>query len=181
MEHLDQRQLIQYGITAVIVLVVWFFRIRGMAKSRPLKLEQLWIVPVIFTVIAALAMVQTPPLMSDAPWLIAALAVGCVIGWYRGKMMRITVDPETHALNQTASPAAIILLIAIFAVRYAIRFFLAEEAQAWNISLNLLADAPLLIVVGMFVVARIEMYLRAQKLLTQARAARAAGATGQAS
>lgn len=118
-------------------------------------------------------MVATPPAMQDAPWLIAALVVGGIVGWYRGKTMRITVDPETHALNQSASPAALIFILAIFALRYGVRHGLGEEAAAWRISVNLLTDAPLLFVVGMFTLTRVEMYIRAQRLLREARAAKA--------
>ncbi|WP_395646008.1 hypothetical protein [Terricaulis sp.] len=163
---------LQYMIGGAVVLLMMAFRMSRMTRQRRLRVEQLWIVPAIFTIIAVLVMVATPPALADAPWLILALALGGVVGWYRGKIMRITVDPETHALNQSASPTAVIFILVIFAIRYGVRYGLGEEAAAWHISVNLLTDAPLLFIVGMFTLTRVEMYIRAQRLLREARAAR---------
>lgn len=164
---------LQYIVGGAFVLLMMIFRMSRMTRQRRLRVEQLWIVPAIFMVIAGLVLVATPPAVADAPWLIAALLLGSVIGWYRGKAMRITVDPETHALNQSASPAAVIFILVIFAIRFAVRYGLGEEAAAWHISVNLLTDAPLLFIVGMFTLTRVEMYIRAQRLLREARAAKA--------
>lgn len=162
---------IQYLVAGAVALLVMGLRMQRMSRSRPLKTETLWVVPAIFAAITALVVAQAPPLMSDAPWLIAAALAGAVVGWYRGKMMRITVDPQTHALSQSASPVAMIFLLAVFGLRYGLRYLLGEEAQAWGISLNLLADAPMVFVVAMFALQRLEMFIRAERLLAQARAA----------
>ena len=169
---------LQYIIGGAVVLAMMAFRMSRMTRQRRLRVEQLWIVPAIFMVIAAIVMVATPPALSDAPWLIGAAVFGGVVGWYRGKTMRITVDPETHALNQAASPTAIIFILVIFAIRYAVRYGLSEEAEAWRISVNLLTDAPLLFIVGMFTLTRVEMYIRAQRLLREARAAKPLSSPG---
>jgi len=132
------------------------------------------VVPIIYLVIAALVIAQAPPQPADLPWLIGAGLVGCVIGWYRGKMMRITVDPETHALNQQASPLFMIILVAIIGLRYGLRYALGAESAAWGISVAALSDAPLILAAGMFTLSRVEMYIRAQRLLQEARAAKAA-------
>ena len=168
--------LIGGGVFAAIMLL----RLRRMSQARPLKIETLWVVPLIFAVFAGLTFFQTPPNMSDVPWLIGTAVAGAVVGWYRGKMMRINVDPQTHALSQSASPLAMLFLLAVFALRYGARYLLGEEAQTWGISLNLLADAPMVFVVAMFALTRVEMFIRAQGLLREARAARAAGAATRA-
>jgi membrane protein CcdC involved in cytochrome C biogenesis len=163
---------LQVIATISIVLVAMALRMRRMRRARPLRIEHLWIVPAIFLAIAGLVLWQMPPTLNDTPWLIGALVMGGVIGWYRGKTMRISVDPATHAVSQSASPWAMIFLVALLGVRYAARYFLAEEAESWHISLNVLTDAPLVLLVGMLTLTRIEMYLRAQKLLKAARAAK---------
>ena len=162
---------LQIAIFAGVVLLMLAIRMGRATRARPLKLEQLWIVPAIFTVIAGVVLWFSPPSPHDLPWLIGATLIGAVIGWYRGNMMRITVDPQTHALNQSASPAALVILVGILGLRYAARYALTEEAGAWGLSINLLTDAPLMLAVGMFIVARVEMYIRAQHLLAEARAA----------
>lgn len=159
--------IIAIGVFALFVVL----RLRRYAQARPLKAEQLWIVPLVFAVITALIFVQTPPTMRDTPWLAGVALLGAIVGWYRGKMMRIIVDPKTHALSQAASPAAMLFILAIFAFRYGLRYMLGEEAQAWGFSLNLLADAPMAFAVAMFALQRLEMFIRARRLLGEARAA----------
>ena len=61
---------------------------------------------------------------------VVGLLIGAAVGWQRGKMMHIHVDPETHALNQKASPAAMFFLIALIVVRSGARAACsAHEAQ----------------------------------------------------
>jgi len=163
--------MIQYLVAGVIAVVVMGLRMQRMSRARPLKTETLWVVPAIFAGFTALTFWQTPPTMSDAPWLVGVAIAGAIVGWYRGKMMRITVDPRTHALSQSASPVALLFLLAVFAIRYGLRYVLGEEARAWGISVNLLADAPMVFVVAMFALTRVEMFIRAERLLAQARAA----------
>lgn len=161
----------QLLITGGVVALILLLRVSRMTKARPLQIERLWVVPVIFAALTAVTFVQTPPSLSDAPWLVGIAAIAAIVGWYRGKMMRITVDPQTHALSQAASPVASLFLIAVLALRYGLRYVLGEEASAWGISLNLIADAPLVFIVVMFALQRVEMFIRASNLLAEARAA----------
>jgi hypothetical protein len=143
-------------------------RLSRMNKVLPLKLERMWIVPVLL--IAALAALTFAP--GQAPvglgwvWATIALVAGGVVGWFRGKLMQVIVDPQTHDLNQKASPLAVILLLVIAAVRYGLRY----EAQNWGLDVVLVTYALTAFVVGMFTVVRIEMFIRARKMLAQARA-----------
>ena len=162
----------QVLITIGVFLVFLLLRVKGISRARPLKTEQLWIVPLIFAGITALTFVQAPPSMADVPWLISVGALGAIVGWYCGKMMRITVDPKTHALSQAASPLAMLFILAIFGLRYGLRYVLGEEVSAWGFSLNLLSDAPMVFAVAMFALTRVEMFIRAERLLGEARAAR---------
>jgi len=163
----------QLLISGGVILLVLLLRMRGMARSRPLKTERLWVVPAIFAAITALTLWQAPPGVSDAPYLAGVALIGAIVGWYRGKMMRITVDPQTHALSQAASPFAVLFLVAVLGLRYGLRYVLGEESHAWGVSVNLLIDAPLVFAVAMFALQRVEMFIRAEKLLAQARAAHA--------
>jgi membrane protein CcdC involved in cytochrome C biogenesis len=81
-------------------------------------------------------------------------------------MMHIHVDPETHALNQKASPAAMIFLIALIVVRTTARSVLGQES---DISPAMLTDPLIAFALGMFSLTRLEMYLRAKRLLEEAR------------
>jgi|SRR5690348_16907011 membrane protein CcdC involved in cytochrome C biogenesis len=143
-------------------------RLRRMGTMRPLKLGGLWIVPAIYAAVAALMFVQLPPRGWVAIASAVGLAIGAAVGWYRGKMMHISVDPETHALNQKASPAAMMFLIALIAVRMAARGILGQEGA---VSPAMLTDPLVAFALGMFSLTRLEMYLRAKRLLEEARRA----------
>ena len=164
--HPVHQTWISYAITIGVVIVVMALRMRRMGKIRPLKLETLWIVPAIYLVVAVLMFVQLPP----TGWVAIAAAIGLVIGagvgWQRGKMMHIHVDPETHALNQKASPAAIFFLIALILVRMAARSLLGQES---GVSPAMLTDPLIAFALGMFTLQRVEMYLRAKRLVEEAR------------
>jgi membrane protein CcdC involved in cytochrome C biogenesis len=109
---------------------------------------------------------QLPPTGSVAIACAAALAAGAAVGWQRGKMMHIHVDRETHALNQKASPAAMLFLIALVVVRAGARGVLG---QGGGISPAMLTDPLIAFALAMFTLTRVEMYLRAKRLLEEVR------------
>ena len=98
---------------------------------------------------------------------IVAIVIGAAVGWQRGKMMHIHVDPETHALNQKASPAAMFFLIGLIIVRSGARAVLGETG---GVSPAMLTDPLIAFALGMFTLTRVEMYLRAKRLLGDVRA-----------
>lgn len=160
---------IQYAIPLLIAAVVLTLRARRMTQMRPLKIERLWIVPAVYLVIVAALFVKGPP--SPVGWVIcvATLLIGAAIGWQRGKTMQIHVDPETHALNQKGSMTAVLFLIGLFAVKFAAQ----AGGTAFHLQLAVLTDALAALALGLFAMTRVEMYLRAKRLLEEARAARA--------
>ena len=98
------------------------------------------------------------------------LLIGAAVGWQRGKMMHIHVDPETHALNQKASPAAMFFLI-VADRRSHRRARLLGHGRA-GVSPAMLTDPLIAFALGMFTLTRLEMYLRAKRLLEEARGRR---------
>jgi hypothetical protein len=159
---------ISYAIMAVVFVVIMSLRMRGMSKMRPLKLGSLWIVPVMYLVVTAWMFVLLPPVGWVAIASVAGLLIGAAVGWQRGKMMHIHVDPDTHALNQKASPAAMFFLIALIIVRKGGQVLLGTEA---GVSPAMLTDPLIAFALGMFTLTRLEMYLRAKRLLEAARTA----------
>jgi membrane protein CcdC involved in cytochrome C biogenesis len=164
--HPAQQSWVGYAITIAIIVVVMALRMRRMGQMRPLKLETLWIVPALYLAVAALMFWQLPPRGWVAIASAAGLAVGAAVGWQRGKMMHIHVDPETHALNQKASPAVMFFLIGLIVVRSGARAVLGESG---GVSPAMLTDPLIAFALGMFTLTRIEMYLRAKRLLGEVR------------
>lgn len=159
---------LQYAIPIVMFAVIFAVRARRMSQLRPLKIGQLWIVPAIYLAMVGATFVARPP--SLAGWLVSlvALVVGAGLGWQRGRMMAIHVDPETHRISQRGSPLAVLFLMAIVLIRMAAQ----TEGRAMHFDVALITDAALALALGMFTATRVEMYLRARRLLEEARAAR---------
>ena len=155
-----------YAITIGIIVIVMALRLRRAGQMRPLKLGGLWVVPALYLAVAAIMLAQLPPKGWVAIASVAGLAIGAAVGWQRGKMMHIHVDPETHALNQKASPAAMFFLIALIVVRMGARGILGEQG---GVSPAMLTDPLIAFALGMFTLQRVEMYLRAKRLLEEAR------------
>lgn len=155
-----------YAIPIAIFVVALALRMRRMGQMRPLKLERLWVVPVMYVAVAALMFWSLPPTGSVAVACVVALLIGAAVGWQRGTMMHIHVDPETHALNQKASPAAMYLLIALIVVRSAARTTLGQTS---GVSPAMLTDPLIAFALGMFTLTRVEMYLRAKRMLEEVR------------
>jgi hypothetical protein len=167
-------QFTQYAITAVFVVLVIGLRLFRMRQTRRLRLETLWVVPAIYLLFAAFMYTEFPP--TSTGWLICfgALALGGAIGWQRGKLMKIEVDPETHSLNQRASPAAMLFIIVLIAIRFGAReAFAGGGGYGFHFNAMLITDVLIAFALGLFAVTRLEMYLRAKRLLEEARAARA--------
>jgi hypothetical protein len=157
---------ISYLITAAVVGLVLFLRLRSMKRARRLRLETLWIVPALYAVITALVFYQSPPAGVQWAYITLALALGAALGWRRGALMRIQVDPETHALNQQASPAAMLFIIVLILARQGLRF----EAGSMGFSVAFLTDLLMVFALGLFSATRTEMFVRARRLLAEARA-----------
>ena len=169
MQH-QPGSLLQYLIPILVIGLVLFFRVKAMGKARPLRLERLWIVPAIYLAIAAFLFWEMTPHGLGWLWAGLAFALGSAIGWYRGKTMKIHVDPETHALNQVASPLAFLVLVALIGLRFAIRGGAAYEAGLGQIDVKLITVCLVAMALGLLSMTRLEMYLRGSRLLNEARA-----------
>lgn len=164
-------QVTQYVIPGVIIVGVLALRMRSMTRVRPLALRPLLIAPILLVGIAAVTIFVHPPgalgLALSAP----ALAGGGLLGWQRGRMTRIERDPATGKLTQQASPAAMLLLIGIIVVRFVARAaFVGDPAAAaasggMSPQALLVTDVALAFAVGLIGMTRIEMYIRAKRLL----------------
>jgi hypothetical protein len=164
-----ETRLALYAVVGVLVVAMMYLRMRRMARVRPLRLEWLWVIPAVLILGLAGMIYGAPPQGLGWLWIGLAAAAGGALGWLRGSTMAITVDPETHALNMKASPAAIVFLVALFGLRTVLRNLLAENAGALHLGAALITDIPLAFAAGLLTVQRIEMALRARRLLAAAR------------
>ncbi|WP_066719639.1 CcdC protein domain-containing protein [Sphingomonas pituitosa] len=163
----DTPHLIRYGITALVVGLILALRIRRMSRARPLTLERLWIVPSLYALLVASLFVQARPSLGGWTLCAAALAIGAGLGWQRGKLMHLSVDPATHQLNQKASIGGLLFIVVLIAIKLVGQ----AEGSALHLNVLLLTQAFGTMALGLFSSMRVEMYLRGKRLLEQARAA----------
>ncbi len=159
-------------IGLVIALAILFLRNR---KPRPLKIEWLWVRPLIFLALMASSLIATPPPLdarSVSLLLVAAIA-GAGVGWQRGRFIHIDVHPETHELTTRVSPIGLLFLVAIVVGRIGLRAGMGEASQM-HISLAAVSDAIVLLLGAMMVAQSCEIWLRARRVLAEARVLRAA-------
>ena len=148
-------------IPLVIIGVVFALRFRAMTRERPLNIGQLWLVPALYAVVVVLNFMLRPP--QGVQWVFVGVAVtlGAVLGWVRGRTTRITVDPANGAVSAAGSPAAVLLLVVLIAVRSVGRQWAAES----GIDPLLIADILLSFALGLLTLQRVEMAMRARRLL----------------
>ncbi|MGI4730793.1 MAG: CcdC protein domain-containing protein [Janthinobacterium lividum] len=158
----------QYLIPIVVIAIVFAFRARRMSRSRPLKLGQLWIVPAIYALVVVAAFVANPPHATGWAAALVGLVLGCGLGWWRGKTIAIDVDPVTGTLSQKASPLGMLLLLALVALKSAAQ----AGGRAAHLDVGVLTDGALALALGTFTTMRVEMYLRARRVLRSDLAAR---------
>jgi hypothetical protein len=149
----------------VIIAVVIGFRLRSMSRERPLKIETLWIVPVVYLLLIAWMLFALPP--TTVGWALVALGVliGAMLGWHRGKLIRIERN-ESGELRQQASPLAMLLLVALIVLKLGARAIFGESAAMQpGSNAMLLTDAFIGFALGLLSATRLELYLRARRLL----------------
>jgi len=158
--------------TYLIPLIAVAMVILRNSRARRLRVETLWIMPVIIIALIGLALSQegvpTPMFMAID---LLAIGLGAMLGWWRGRLTHISVNPETHELTSRASPIGMLLILGIFAIRYGVRMYAAQGAASSGLPVNAIADAALVVTVGLVCAQRLEIFIRASRLLAEARAA----------
>ncbi len=159
-------------VIPLVVLGLVFLRAR---RPQRVRLELLWIAPTIIVALIAAGVIFTPhrPFTGlDLAVFVAALAVGGGIGWLRAKAVKLTVDPATHEVTSATSPVGLMIVLAVFLVRFGLRSATAAEASVSGLDPAVLADAFLLLAAGLVVGQRVEIAIRARRLIAAARPAK---------
>ena len=150
----------------VIIAIVVGLRLRSMNQERKLKIETLWVVPVVYLLLVGWILFALPPVPLGWGLIGLGLIVGAALGWHRGKLIRIQRKPETGELRQKASPLAMLLLVALIVLKLGARAIFGESAAGQpGSSATLLTDAFIGFALGLLSATRLELYLRARQIL----------------
>lgn len=162
--HPAQPNILAIVLPLIVVVVVLFVRGKRMTVKRPLKHGTLWVVPAIFACFAALSLAEFPPHRIEWAWLALALVLGGALGWQRGRLMKIWIEPETGELVSQGSGWVVIFLVVLIVLRSVLRTGLQYEAGAGAISPALVNNLFVAFAVGLFATQRAEMGIRAARL-----------------
>jgi Protein of unknown function (DUF1453) len=166
-----QPNALNYVVPILVLLPLIYLRLRKMMRPQPLKLNRLWIRPVVILALGISALGAALPPVTDLPWFGVAVLVGGALGWQWGRLMAIHVDPTNGTLMTRGSQAALIVMVLLLALRIGLRAGLNLEAAAWHLDAVLITDGFIVFTAFLFGVRGLEMYLRARRVL-------AADATG---
>jgi hypothetical protein len=157
----------------LLPLLILAMILRRNLRVRSLRMERLWVYPALLVLLTVFPMVNEPiPGLVTLIGFIVAVALGGVVGWYRGRLTNITINPTTHELASQASIAGTILIGVVFAARYAVRMAVGGGAglpAGLHLDVAGITQGLMLFLVGMVAVQRIEMFLRCQQMLAAAR------------
>lgn len=164
---MSTEQLIPLIVVAVVLPLV-LLRNR---RPRTLRPEWMWVLPLIIVALIGFGLwglSRTDP--QHAPTdpasllvLAAALALGAAAGWWRGKTVVIHKEPD-GTLKAQASPIGLILIVGLLLARQALRPWMEQHAADWHVSPLAIIEAFMLFAVGMVVMQRVEMWIRARRI-----------------
>jgi hypothetical protein len=159
------------GLVALVAFVLWRNR-----RPRVLRADRLWIVPALVVIGVGVGVVRTRPPIGyhwlDIALSLLAVGLGALAGWRRGKFMRIVLDPQTEAVTTQSSPAGVLFLLGLLAVRRALQFEVETGAVPLPFNPAALIEPLLYFAAATVVVKRLEMWLRVRRLLADARRGR---------
>jgi drug/metabolite transporter (DMT)-like permease len=168
-------QTLQLVIPVAVIAVIFLLRARRVGKPQPLKLGLLWVRPALLVFACAMVLflparpgaapIQLMPM--DWPILGAGAVLGAIGGWHLGKTMAIEVHPENGTLMVTTSPIGLIVLVALLALRTAVRSEAGAFAADWPVNPAVIVDALIVFSAALFTVRSLEMYLRAKKVMAE--------------
>ncbi|MPS70701.1 MAG: DUF1453 family protein [Novosphingobium sp.] len=152
----------------LIFVGVMAWRFRSLEKARPLRLPLLWVAPLVVSAAVSLALYGMPPSILGWLALLAGFAVGGGIGMQRSRLMRLHVEGEGDEARvmMRQSPLALVLVLAVFAVRRLILpGGMGVQGDPHAANALLMTDAMLGFVLGMVVVSRLILWQRARSMV----------------
>ncbi len=162
---MEQHDWTYYAFVGGCIALAFFIRLRRFGTPQRLRLGTLWIIPTIFILLLGLILWEYPPSGLDWMWIGIALAAGGRIGWWRASHIEIGIDPKTGQLNQRSSIGALLVLAAIFAVRWLLRWAVMWGDAQWHFGAMLISDIFIAMATGALSAYRIALYFRACRLL----------------
>lgn len=163
--NMAPEQIIPLAVIPVVLILV-LVRNR---RPRTLHPQWMWVAPLLVMTGIGMGLYFTPhEPFGVIAWVsfAAALALGALAGWQRGRMVIIHKAAD-GTLKAQSSPLGMVLIIGLLTVRAALRGPMEAQAANWQVDAAVITDAFMLFAVGLVVAQRVEMYLRARKVMAE--------------
>jgi hypothetical protein len=163
-----------YLIGIAVFVVVMAVRVSRSSKAQPMNLGTFWIMPAVLTlllgggVVAMLGFGNVDVGAGAAAILAGCLVGGGAVGWFRGRFMNIEIDAATKKPMMRASSMAFVVLGVLYVARTGAKLLLFADADPKAPETILLNADFMLFALGILSIARVEMFLRARRLLQAA-------------
>lgn len=162
---MEQHDWPYYVFVGACFALAIFIRVRRFGRTQRLRLGTLWVVPALFLTLAATIFIAFPPAGLGWLWIGLGLAAGSAVGWQRGRFIEISVDPETGLLNQRSSPAALVFIGALIAIRWALHYLVELSDARWHLGATLVSSIFVAFAAGVLTAYRAKIFLRGRHLL----------------
>lgn len=132
-------------ILPLVVVVIMARRLMN-NKPRKVKVNRIFLFPA-FVIIATVATLWSAPM--PTPWLlwipieIGAVVAGLVIGFLSAHHQEFSIDYDTGAITSKATPVGTILVLALFAVKFGLKFILPDVNGSPFSASGYIPDSPI--------------------------------------
>ncbi|ATE66917.1 CcdC protein domain-containing protein [Rhizorhabdus dicambivorans] len=161
---MTQDDLLHYGLIGAAFALALFIRIRRIGRTQRLRIGTLWIIPALFLVLGAAILWQFPPEGWGWLWIALGFLAGGAVGWQRGRLVEIAIDPASGRLTQRSSPGALIFLLLLFGLRWLLHWLVELSDARWHLGAMLVGNIFIAFAVGVLSFYRIELWLRARAI-----------------
>jgi hypothetical protein len=162
--------------TLIPIVIAFGLVILRNSRARRVRIEAMWIAPLIIIALIGLALYGETRAGGGRPFTpvtigldVGGVIVGALLGWWRARFTNLTIDPATHELTSRASPLGMVVILGILILRTVVRTYAAQANGPLGEWGPPLADALLVMSVGLVCAQRLEIFLRASRMLQEAR------------
>lgn len=170
MSQAVSKALLSVGVIALVGALVWFRN----RKPRRMQVNRLWIIPA--TVVAGISagLIFGRPAGATFYWVesvlgAAGLAAGAIAGWWRGSLMRLAVNGEDRTIKAQVSPLGLVFMLGLLTCRRAVEYLVETGALILPFNPLIVVQTLLLFVAATVVSQRVELWVRAHRLLNESR------------
>jgi len=158
------------AVPAAGLVVLGAVLLRSM-RPHALYPGRMWIAPTLVIGVVGTALYFTPQRsLGPGAWaaFAAALLLGGLGGWWRGKAVHIQCEPDGR-LTAQATPLGLIAIAAVLAARGALGLLVDRFGPSWRFDAAAAGDTFLIFAGALVVAQRVEMWTRARRLWLQVR------------